>query len=181
MKKIVWFILLQLICICLLAGGLLLYHNSIIPQASYDRTIKIMNGNLKDNTLQLQPNVDPIEVCKAKKVTWRIDSSSNVESFRIEKKSTSKEIFATNHNPPSHHTRSGEGTVGPSIATGTEYSYTIFWIKKMETTERKFDPKLAVISSSFAPMEWIIYIVYAILALLSFSVFRTAKKIAPVQ
>ena len=181
MKKIVRFILLQLICISLLAGGLFLYHNSIIPQPSYDRTIKIMNGNLKDNTLQLQPNIDPIEVCKAKKVTWRIDSSSNVESFRIEKKSTSKEIFASNSLPPSHHIKSGEGTVGPSIATGTVYSYTICWIKIGETTERKFDPKLAVISSSLAPIERMIYIVYAILALLSFSVFRIAKKIAPVQ
>ena len=140
-----------------------------------------MNGNLIDSTLLLEPNLETINVYRLRKVTWIIDSSSNVDSFRIEKKDTSQEIFFFGLEQSSHHTRSGEGTVGPSIATGTEYSYTIFWIKKMETTERKFDPKLAVISSSFAPMEWMIYIVYAILALLSFSVFRTAKKIAPVQ
>lgn len=181
MKKIVWFILLQLICICLLAGGLLLYHNSIIFDKSHPTTIKIMNGNLIDSTLLLEPNLDTINVYRLRKVTWIIDSSSNVDSFRIEKKDTSKEIFFFGLEQSSHHKISAWGTVYPVIRKDTMFSYNIYWKMSGEKTERKFDPKLAVISSSFAPIERMIYIVYAILALLSFSVFRTAKKIAPVQ
>lgn len=179
MKKIIWFILLQLICICLLAGGLFLYHNSIISKGSHATTIKIMNGNPIDNTLLLDPNTDMIGVYRWRKVTWIIDTSSNVDYFRIEKKDTSKQIFILG--PPSKHTKSGWGTVGPVIGNNTVYGYNIFWKMRGDTTERKFDPKLAVISNTFAPIERMIYIVYAILFLLSFSVFRTAKKIAPIQ
>ncbi|MEO6723016.1 MAG: hypothetical protein ABIN67_21805 [Ferruginibacter sp.] len=176
MKKVLLFLLLQLIWICLLVGGLSLYNKSLSFSDSYPTTITIKSGNAKDNTLVLDPGDDTVEVFRGRKVTWIIDGSSNVESFRIGKKKASTQIFVIGTHPATNHTRRGWGTVDPLRGKGTVFSYSIFWKMAGDTTEREFDPKLAVKSNSFAPLEWLIYIVYAVLGLLSFGVFRTAKK-----
>lgn len=176
MRKTLKFILLQLIWICLLVGGLMLYHNSLSSEDSHPTTITIVSGNPQDGTLVLKPADDPVPVCRGRQVTWAIDPSSNVDTFRIEKKNESEQIFAIGFYPSSRRTKHTWGTVGITGRKGKPYNYTIYWKMKGETGERRFDPKLAIKSTSIALMEWLIYIVYAVLFLFSFRVFRTAKK-----
>jgi len=170
--------LLQLIWICLLIGGLFLYHNSITSAESHPTIIKIKNGNAQNDSLELDPDPGgglPVPVYKWRKVTWVIDLSSNVESFYIEVKPKSTQIFALGLHPSSRYTRSVWGTVDPFRNKGTECNYTIWWKMKGDNKDRKFDPKIAVNSNTVDFIVLLIFIVYGILAILTFGFFRKAK------
>ena len=175
MKKTLLFFLLQLLWICLLIGGLFLYHNSITSAESYARTITIMGKNPQNDKLLLDPDTDTVLVCKWRKVTWQIDRSSHVEYFRIEEKPKSSQIFILGFHPPSKNTTSGWGTVDGFRNDGTVYSYTICYKMLNDTKERTFDPKIAVKSNTLDIIQLLIFIVYGVLAILTFGFFRKAK------
>jgi hypothetical protein len=176
MKKALLFFLLQLIWICLLIGGLFLYHNSITFAKSPPTIITIKRKNPQNDSLILDPDASrTVPGYKWKKVTWNIDLSSNVDSFYIEKKPDSKQIFILGFHPPSTYTTSGWGTVDPLRNKGTEYNYTIFYKMRGDNKEHTFDPKIAVNSNTVDFFELLIFILYGVLAILTFGFFRKAK------
>lgn len=176
MKKILLFIFLQLVWVVLLISGLWLYQTNLpvsLDKIS-DVTITIKSGNVKNDKLILEP-AGEVKVSNGTVVNWVIDPSSNVDSFRIEKKWLfSTQIFKDRHRPPARLTRRGSGTVD-SFKTSKKYRYNIYWIKKGETEEKKFDPKLAIKPIGLDKLNLVIYSVYGVLALSTFSVFRTKK------
>ena len=176
MKKTLLFFLLQLLWICLLTGGLFLYYNSTTFAKNPPTIITIKGKNPKNDSLLLDPDASTIVPgYKWKKVTWNINPSSNVDSFYIETKSGSKQIFILGLHPPSRYTTSGWGTVDPLRNVNTEYNYTISYKMHGDNTNHSFDPKIAVRSYSVDMIEWLIYIVYGVLAILTFGFFRKAK------
>jgi hypothetical protein len=178
MKKTLLFFLLQLIWICLLIGGLFLYHNSITSTESHRTVITIKKGDPQNGNLELDPDPGggrPVYVSRWRKVTWKIGPSSNVDSFCIEMKSKSEQIFLPVFRPHSKYTKSVWGTVNPAKKDSTIYDYTICWKMPGDTTNHRFDPKIAVNSTSFDFIQLLILIVYAVLAILTFGFFRKAK------
>ena len=177
MKKIQLFILLQIIWACLLVGSLWVYHNYFQLARSLPITITIITGDPKNGTLELLPDANSTVIVKKNQmVIWKIDSASNVDSFRIEKKDTSAEIF--DQKPHKKQSKEDSGKV-KSTKLQIVYDYNIFWkIKgdKADSDERKFDPKLAINPSIIDPLEYVIYFSYGALFLLSFVVLRNAKK-----
>ena len=181
MKKLLLFISLESILIALLVSVLSLYNKSLNAENSGRRVIKIVRGDSKNDKLQLDPAGDPISVFKGKEVTWEIAPSSNVKSFRIEmKKRKSSQIFLPLLRPSAKLKTKANGTVKILIGDDKVYNYNILWKMnddKDDRPERKFDPKLAINPNiHLAPLEKLIYAGFAILALLTFSVFFINKK-----
>lgn len=180
MKKILLFIVLEIILAGLLVGGLFLYHESLVANSQVGKsvTIKIKRGNSMNNTLTLEP-ANTVNVFNGSVVTWIIDPilTSNVDSFRIEKKENSPEIFRNDHLPPRTHAQRASGTV--DNLSERIYNYNIFWRKRGDPKsmkERRFDPKLALIPVKDSPTKdlWI-WLGYGLLALLPFGLFLPKK------
>lgn len=174
MKKLLLFILLELICLCLILGGLYIKNNSMNFTNEHDTTIEIVNGDTSNDTLTLNPGIMP-DVYKGRKVTWNINPSSNVESFRLKRKDKTDHIFIIS--PLSDFKKEISGTVYPRylIADDRIYNYYILWKKKGDPKVRTFDPKLAVKSTGFTTLELLIYILSGALFLFPFTIFRTKK------
>ena len=134
-----------------------------------DVKIKIGHGNTSagpdSGKLILYPAES--EAHKGDTVSWSIDTTiSNVDSFWIEKKKDSTEIFKSGKKPPSKHTKKGSGTIKSIfIKDKAVYYYTIHWKDKQGIVEYKFDPKIAINPTSYF-IEQIIYIAYGLFALL---------------
>jgi hypothetical protein len=176
MKKILLFFLLQLVWICLLISGLFLYHNSITSAESPPSIITVKGKKPQNDSLILDPDAKlAAPGYKWRKVTWNIDPLSKVDSFYIEKKPGSKQIFILGFHPPSRYTTSGWGTVDPLRNKETEYNYTIAYKMHGDNKERTFDPKIAVKSNTLDIIELLIIIAYGVLAILTFGFFRKAK------
>lgn len=145
MKKTHLFILLQIVSISKIVSEILHFTHPT-PLANGDNdpvNITILDGNPQNGRVLIRPaSTVPVEANT--KVEWVIDPNSNVESFRIQKKWWSSNIFRDNQQPPSNPTRRGAGTVG-NFANKT-YSYNILWRMKNDSSgkEYKFDPKLAI-------------------------------------
>lgn len=177
MKKILLFILLESISICLLVVGFWVYNNSMSFDGYHQTIITIESGNPLNDSLKLNSDTTP-EVYKGRKVTWIIDQSSNVDSFRIQRKPKSKRIFL--FSPSSEYNKEASGTVSPRylVANGKLFNYNIYWKMKGDTTVRKFDPKLSVKPNpGLVFRDLLIFIGFCIMFLLPFSVFRNAKKV----
>lgn len=178
MKKILLFILLEVILFSLLAGGFWVNNNYMSLDSYHQTTITIMRGNPSNDSLILDPDTTP-EVYKGRKVNWIIDSKSNVDSFSIRIKKNSDHIFPFFLLPPSKFTREGSGTVYPRFTIGDRklYRYDINWKMKGEDTVRTFDPKLSIKPTTlYLSRDLFSFIGICILFLLPFSVFRSAKK-----
>ena len=176
MKKIILFLLLQVLLFCFFYGGQALYHN--FSKSSKGRNVVITIKSIIPGTdnLILDPTTDPVDVYKGKDVIWTIDPSSNVDSFRIEIKNNYPQIFHPSYKPPIKHAKSSKGHVDTIHGNGTIYGYSIIWKKPGDTTQHRFDPKLAVRSSTFKMGELLLKILTVIMFLFSFAIFRTNKK-----
>ena len=105
--------------------------------------ISIVHADASTGKLTLEPN-DTVYVDKGKRVVWSISETVlNVDSFKIDKKSRSEEIFTFLDRPPHNYTKKGGGTVGWFTRDRAEYEYSIDWI---DTDENKHthDPKISV-------------------------------------
>ena len=131
-----------------------------------DIKIKITFGDTIKDTLALNPyGIDT--AYRGKKVTWLIDTGASakiVKSFSIEIKPKSHNVFADTAPPPAKKTRDGYGRITDS-ASG-EYTYSILWVDTIDTTRKHtYDPKIAIMPSTFTK-EQIIYIAYGLIALI---------------
>ena len=172
MKKIILFVFVQLVLVSLLIGGLIGYESFTNAERAHDVTITIKGVDPVTNDLIMDPPANnEVPVYKRQLVTWHIDPSSNLQYIRIKKKDTSDGIF--DELKPLADGR-WQGHVGFFNTTDKVYSYNIFWKLRTGTREITFDPKLAVRSESKKLVEWLMYILYAGLFLLSFKILRKA-------
>lgn len=179
MKKLPLFILLQLIWIGLLIGGLSLYHKSPIKMKvkSGPIIIRIISGQPMNDSLVIIPaNLDTVIVYRGDTIIWAIDSLSNVDSFKLALKKPTPDFGGSF--PGLNYSKIAAGIIGPHAKLNKVYEYNIFWKMKNDTRQWVLDPKLSIKPNPGHPytFNWIFYLSYALLALLSFGVFRKSKK-----
>ena len=177
MKKIHLFILLQLVWISIFVTGILYFNKPTpLPEVNNDSvtTITIFNGKPKNGHLEINPDTT-IRVYANTEVKWVIDSTSNVESFRIKKKWLSSDIFDEHQQPPSSPSRSSSGTVGKY--KNKTYNYKILWTMKKDKSRQEytFDPKLAI-KPTFNVFHVIISIFAGIISIFSLFLLGTKKE-----
>ena len=173
MKRVVaLFLVKQALLFGVLSLTLILYSNfSSNNLEEGDITIRIVRGDTTSHELELIPS-DTAWVDGGKKVTWSIDSPSNVKSFMIARKNSSPRGFKWYDFPPTiRQKRPGTGrTINPKDTI--VYKYSIIWWDA-NGDRHPHDPKIAVKPSPGRFWEQLIYIVYALLAgLISFLTFR---------
>ena len=135
--------------------------------------IVIIEANSSTRDLVLNPS-GTVVVKRGDKVTWSI-TATNVESFRIEKKESSKEIFALLDKPPKKQTKKGSGRVGLYPKDYTEYEYSIFWIPVHGTKELEYDPKISIMPSTGIILRLILGLISACIGFLTLK-FLFGKK-----
>lgn len=124
-------------------------------------------------------NVEPGDT-----VTWSITGGkTNVYSFRIQKKSTSGEIFSSAAPPPSRQTNRGRGRVSGSAPRGRIYDYSIWWKRDQNSPEIEHDPKIAINTSLHDKSNLLITAAVALTAigltaLIYFSIQKRKRKLA---
>ena len=174
MKRVFLFLVKQLLLagVCYLI--LISYCNSnYFSEEAKDIAFEIVSGNTEDHSVVLKPDPATIKGWGRKRVTWSIGSTATtVKSFRIEKKGESPQLFQWINREPRKQTRKGNGRL-KNIRQDTVYVYSIIWEDNMGNPTHIFDPKIAVKPSPNRLLEQLIYIVYALLAILiSFQTFR---------
>lgn len=129
--------------------------------------IVIEEANSFNGHLVLNPS-GTVYVKRGHKVNWSI-AAPNVQSFRIEKKETSKEIFSLLDKPPKKQTKKGSGVVGLYPKDHIIYDYSIWWIPEGRTDELEYDPKIAIMPSTDPEfLEMAVAIISAVAGLLMF-------------
>ncbi len=108
-----------------------------------NRPITITYGDPVTGILTLSDrgntNVDPGDT-----VTWNIANNSGVAAITaISDDPNSTDVFNPNPAPVGGSTN-WRGTVNPSIAKGSQESYTICWIATSGATPPCYDPKIIV-------------------------------------